>query len=68
MYHRIVTESQNGWGWKGTLGVILSHLPVQAVPPTRGSPALCPDGFCISNRMETPQPLWATSARARSPS
>lgn len=47
-YPHTVTESQNGWVWKGTLEVCLSHFPVQTGLATSWSPGLCPDGFWIS--------------------
>jgi len=30
------TESQNGWGWKGPLGIIQSNTPAKAGSPTAG--------------------------------
>ena len=66
-----ISESQNSWGWKEPLEVILSNpfnLPAQAGPPRAGCPGPCPDSFWISPRMDTPQPLWVAYASARSPS
>jgi len=64
----VFTESQNGWGWKGLLDVILSCPPVQAGPPTAGCPGPCPDGFLVFTRMESPQNFWETWTSAQSPS
>ena len=37
-----ITESQNGWSWKGPLEVIFSTHPAQARSPTAGCPGPCP--------------------------
>lgn len=54
--HRVVTESQNGWVWKGHLVVIGSN-PSAHAGPSRVGPysGLCPKKFEISTRMETAQ-------------
>lgn len=62
-----LVESQNGWGWNGTLEVIWSNSPVQAASPRTGCPGLCPDSFWISPRIETLQPSWTACTRAQSP-
>ena len=64
----LITESQNGWGWKGPLEVIWSNTPAQAGPPRSACLGPSPGHFWISPRMQTQLPLWATCACAHSPS
>jgi len=40
----LITESQNGRGWKGPLWVIYSNPPAEAGPPTVGCRGPCPGG------------------------
>ena len=65
--HRI-TESQNGQGWKGPLGVTQSNPPAEAGSPTVGCRGPCPGGAGISPEKETPQAPLAACSRAPSPS
>lgn len=51
------TESQDVWGWKGPLEIILSYFPAQAGTCRTSSPGPRPQGFWISPKMEAPQPL-----------
>ena len=44
----------------GIFGNRLVRTSAQAGPPKAGCPGPCPVGFCLSPRMEAPQPLWAT--------
>lgn len=58
--------SQNGSGQKGSLQVTQPSLTAKAGSPWAPSSGLCPDGFWMSPRNETPQPLRATSVHPHS--
>jgi len=64
----IVTESQNGWGQKRPLEVILPNPPAQAGHLKQVAQGHVQTAFLISPRVETPQPPWTTCAGAQSPS
>ena len=62
----VITESQNGQGWKGPLWVTRSNPPAKAGSPRAGCTAPRPGGAGISPEKETPQPPWAAWASAPS--
>ena len=51
-----------------TSGSYLVQLTCSSTAPRADCPGICPDGFWISSRKETPQPLWATCTSAQLPS
>ena len=64
----LITESQNGRGWKGPLWVIQSNPTAEAGSPTAGCTGPCPGGSWIPPEKETPPPPWAACSSAPSPS
>lgn len=62
------TVSLNDQGWQGPLEVILSIPHAQTGPPPASYSRPCLDSFLVSSGTEIPQSLWATCARAQSPS
>jgi len=45
-------ESQNGWGWKAPLEVILPNAPGQAGPPRASCPGPCPRQLSSVSKVE----------------
>jgi len=63
-----ITESQDGGGWKGPLGIIQSNSSAKAGSPRAGCTGLRPGRFLISPEKKNPKPLWAACSSAPSPS
>ena len=53
--------------WEGTSGGHLVQPPAQAGTPRASWRGPCPDDFWVFPKVETPQPPWASSAGAQSP-